>query len=99
TISLTPEQVDAARKQADTALMARQDPDDILKLIEEQGIKNPNFEALVDAQSKEAVNPLAFKPARPWVMSEPGAGLIRDTPELVAPTELLAWPGRGGALI
>ena len=32
-------------------------------------------------------------------MPEPGAGLIRDTPELIAPTELYAYPGRGGALV
>ena len=32
-------------------------------------------------------------------MPEPGAGLIRDTPVLIAPTELYAYPGRGGALV
>ena len=99
TISLTPDQVSSTAKQAQSALTARQKPDDVLNLIEGQGIKNPGFEKLVDAQTKESLDPLAFTPARPWTTPEPGAGLIRDTPELLAPTELYAWPGRGGALI
>ena len=99
TISLTPDQVAAAAKQAESALSAHQEPDDILKLVEDQGIKNPDFVKLVDAQSKEALNPLAFKSARPWITPEPGAGLIRDTPVLIAATDLYAWPGRGGASI
>ena len=40
-----------------------------------------------------------YKPDREWVTPEPGAGLIRDTPVLIAPTELYAYPGRGGALV
>ncbi len=27
------------------------------------------------------------------------AGLIRDTPKLIAPTEVYAYPGRGGLLV
>ena len=40
-----------------------------------------------------------YKPDREWVTPEPGAGLLRDTPVLIAPTELYAYPGRGGALV
>ncbi len=36
---------------------------------------------------------------REWVTPEPGAGLIRDTPKLIAPSELFAYPGRGGLLV
>ena len=34
-----------------------------------------------------------YKPEREWVTPEPGAGLIRDTPVLIAPTDLYAYPG------
>ena len=40
-----------------------------------------------------------FRPVQLWVSPEPGAGLIRDQPELIAVTELYAYPGRGGALV
>src|SRR5262249_11148507 len=40
-----------------------------------------------------------YKPAREWISPEPGAGLIRDQPKLIAPTELYAYPGRGGLLV
>ena len=40
-----------------------------------------------------------YKSAREWVTPEPGAGLIRDTPVLIAPSELYAYPGRGGLLV
>ena len=40
-----------------------------------------------------------YTPEREWVSPEPGAGLIRDTPVLIAPTDLYAYPGRGGALV
>lgn len=99
TIELTPDQVASAAKQAEGKLSARQDPDDILRQLEAQGIKDTAFEKLVDAQAKEALNAVAFKPARQWVTPEPGAGLIRDTPTLIAATELYAYPGRGGALV
>src|SRR5205823_4142165 len=78
---------------------ARQPLEEILKQIEEQNIKNPGFEKLVDAQEKEALNPTLFAAARRWVTPEPGAGLIRDTPVLIAATDLFAYPGRGGALV
>ena len=43
--------------------------------------------------------PSDYKAAREWVSPEPGAGLIRDTPVLIAPSELYAYPGRGGFLV
>ena len=53
----------------------------------------------VEEQTKVKLDPDEFKPARVWVTPEPGAGLIRDTPKLIAPTELFAYPGRGGLLV
>ncbi len=99
TIDLTPDQVKKAADAADSNISRRQDPDDILKRLEESGLKNPHFETMVDEQEKHALIAANFTPAQPWVSPEPGAGLIRDLPELIPPSELYAYPGRGGALV
>ncbi len=99
TIDITADQVATAAKQASSSLDAKQNVDDILQKLEAQGIKEIGFEKVVDAQSKQALVASAYKIARPWIIPEPGAGLIRDAPELIAPTELYAYPGRGGALV
>jgi hypothetical protein len=98
-IPLTPDQVAASAKAADTNINRTQPRDDILKMLEDQGVKNPGFIAMVEAQENKALSADAYKVAHLWVTPEPGAGLIRDTPVLIAPTELYAYPGRGGALI
>ena len=54
---------------------------------------------MVDDKEKNALVASAFAPAHPYNYPQPGAGLIRDMPELIAPTELVAYPGRGGALV
>ena len=55
--------------------------------------------AAVEEQIKVKLVADQYKPLRSWVTPEPGAGLIRDTPKLIAPTELYAYPGRGGLLV
>lgn len=98
-IETTPENVKKAAEQAETNLRTPQKPEDILHKLEEGGLKNPDFVKMVDAQEKDKLNPLAYRVPSPWVTFEPGAGLIRDMPELIAPAELLAYPGRGSALV
>jgi hypothetical protein len=99
TISLTPDQVKQAASQAESTLNRNQPPEDILKRLEDEGIKNPGFETIVEQQQKNLLVADNYRPHQLWVSPEPGAGLIRDMPELIAPTELYAYPGRGGALV
>jgi len=99
TIQMTPEEVSKAADQASSNLKRVQSNEDILKTLEENGIKNPNFEKKVDEQASNKLTSVAYKVSNPWATPEPGAGLIRDTPELIAPTELVAYPGRGGAVV
>ncbi|SIN81018.1 hypothetical protein SAMN05444166_1010 [Singulisphaera sp. GP187] len=99
TIETTPEQVRKAASDAESNISRRQSNEDILNLLENENIKNPNFEKMVDEQSSNKIDAIAFRVSSPWASPEPGAGLIRDTPELIAPTELVAYPGRGGVLI
>ncbi|MCA1686920.1 MAG: hypothetical protein LC745_13315 [Planctomycetia bacterium] len=98
-IEMTPDQVNKDAQAAQSSLSRTQPTADILTAIESQGVKTPEFAKLVEEQEKNALNPTDFKVARSWVTPEPGAGLIRDTPELLAPTNLYAYPGRGGASV
>jgi hypothetical protein len=98
-IDTTPDQIKKAAESADTNIGRRREHDDIIKTLEDGGIKPTNFAMQVEETSKSVLVADTFKPYREWVTPEPGAGLIRDTPVLIAPTDLFAYPGRGGALV
>ena len=89
----------SATKQSDSNLNRTEDPEKIVQKLEEKGIKDSNFAKTVDDQVKTALDPDDFKASREWVSLEPGAGVIRDTPVLIAPDDLYAYPGRGGFLV
>jgi hypothetical protein len=54
---------------------------------------------MIEGQIANALKPDPYRARLDWVTPEPGAGLIRDQPELIAPTDLTAFPGRGGILM
>jgi hypothetical protein len=101
TIDLTADQVKGSADQAQQNINRKQEPNDILKvLVDQGGIKvDPGFEKAVEQQKSNLLLADNFRPAQLWTAPEPGAGLIRDQPELIAPSELYAYPGRGGALV
>jgi len=99
TIQITPEEVTKSAEQANSNINRTQNEEDILKLLEEADIKEPGFEKMVDTQASKKIDPLAYRIPMPWASPEPGAGLLRETPELIAPTELVVYPGTGGALV
>jgi hypothetical protein len=98
-VDITPDQVKKAAEAAETNINRRQDPSEIVAILEQNGIKNTNFARAVEDASKTVLIADNYAPERPWVTPEPGAGLIRDTPVLIAPGELFAYAGRGGALM
>lgn len=98
-LNLTADEVKGDSNKADQNLKRRQSEDDILATIEKDGIKDQAFEKVVDNQATSSLDPAQFLTRNPWVQPEPGAGLIRDTPDLIAPTNLLAHAGRGGTLV
>ena len=98
-IELTPDQVKKAAEAADTNINRHQERDDIIKVLEGGGIKPTNFAKDALDAAKTVLVADNYKPDREWVTPEPGAGLIRDTPVLIAPSELYAYPSRGGALV
>ncbi len=99
-IDTTPDQVKKVADQSESNLNRKEDRESIIKTLETRDkITKSNFAESVEAEIKVALNPDQYKPAREWVTPEPGAGLIRDTPKLVAVNELYAYPGRGGLLV
>ncbi len=98
-IELTPDEVKKRAEAAETNLNRRQDREEIVKVLEDGGIKPTDFSKEVQDAAKTVLVADNYKPEREWVTPEPGAGLIRDTPDLIAPTDLYAYPGRGGALV
>ncbi len=99
TIATSPDELQKKAEQADSNLGRKQDQETILTRIEAAGIKDPGFVKTVENQAANALKPGDYKVKLDWVIPEPGAGLIRDTPELIAPTELAVFPGRGGLLL
>jgi hypothetical protein len=99
-IPTTPENVKKAAEQSDSNLNRHEERDKIITTLEEKDkITKTNFAEAVEEQIKVTLVSDNYKPAREWVTPEPGAGLIRDTPKLVAVNELYAYPGRGGLLV
>ncbi len=99
TLEMKPDELQKQAEGAQSNINAKQDPNDILHKLEVANIKNPDFAKMIANQRSNALNPADFRVKMGWVTPEPGAGLIRDQPELIAPTELAAFPGRGGILM
>ena len=96
TIEVTPDEVKSHATAARTNLEKKQDPESIVKRLETEYLKTSEFEKQVDKMENTTLDAGIYKPTRPWVYAEPGAGLLRDKPELIAITELYSYPGRGG---
>jgi hypothetical protein len=99
TINTDPDKIKAATKQSESNLNRKEDTAKIIQNLEAMKIKDSNFAKVVDEQVKTALVPSDYQAVREWVSPEPGAGLIRDTPVLIAPSEIYAYPGRGGFLV
>jgi hypothetical protein len=98
-IELRPDEVKTAAETADANLNRRQDPEAIIKTLEANNIKLTHFAQEAEDAGKTLLVADNYKAAREWLTPEPGAGLLREKPVLIAPTELYAYPGRGGALV
>ncbi len=94
-IEITPEEVKSNADKASDKINARQNPVRIVEELEKQGVKEQAFEKKVDLLQAGVADASKYRLDRPFVSPEPGAGLIRDMPELLAPTQLYVHAGRG----
>jgi hypothetical protein len=94
TIDVTPDQIKKSAEAANQNISRPQSTESIVELLDGQELVPVDFAAKIDAAEKKEGPKYVFTgPA--WLSQEPGAGLIRDTPALLAPTELFATSGRG----
>jgi hypothetical protein len=92
-----PDDLSKKAQQAETNLSAKQTNESILDKLVATGLKpSTEFEVVVVRQQSKALDPSEYIARQRWVTPEPGAGLIRDDPTLIAPTDLYAFPNRGG---
>lgn len=94
TIDITPEQIESSRKAAEANINRPQKTEDIVALLDQSELVVPGFAKKVSDSQGGKQEALAFT-GPPLVFPEPGAGFIRETPELIAPTELYATASRG----
>jgi hypothetical protein len=95
-IQLTPAEVKAAADSAKQNIERPQGEEAILAKLADAGVVDSAFEKTVASREGQEVGVDQYALARPFAMPEPGAGLIRETVELLAATELAAHAGRGG---
>src|SRR4051812_2906379 len=67
TVEIKPEQLKSTAEQADANLGKQQDPKDILARLEESGLKNPEFEKMVENQQAHPLNPADYRVKQDWV--------------------------------
>ncbi|WP_165070277.1 hypothetical protein [Paludisphaera rhizosphaerae] len=99
TIDVQPEQIKKAAEQSDSNLRRKVPTEEIVQTLVDGGIKQSDFAKEAETSSKMVLAASDFQARREWVTPEPGAGLIRDQPNLIAPENVFAYPSRGGALV
>lgn len=99
TINITPTQITTNTDSAKKNLDQPQTDEEILESLANDGVKELNFAETVAKTETEKVDVNELKLKHRWVTLEPGAGLIRDQPVMVAIGEIMATSGRGGATL
>ncbi len=101
TIDLTPDQVKEAATRAKQNIEADQAETEILKSLEEGGLVATKFDAEVARREAQGATVEPYALRRGFVLTEPGAGLIRDdvADDLVAPYDLVSRAGRGSVML
>ena len=95
-IDVTAEDVQKTADAARQNIQKPQSKEAIIALLDEANLKNPGFLKKVEDNKPGTVDPAKYAFVGPsFVSPEPGAGLIRDMPELIAPIELAVNSGRG----
>lgn len=101
-IQITPDQLKKTADAAQANINRHQKTEDILAKLDNEKLVDPGFEKKVE-DSKPGANANAASlyafTGPSWVSPEPGAGLIRDMPELLAPYALHLNANRGAVLM
>jgi hypothetical protein len=94
-IDITADQIASSTQQARQNIQEVQKDDNVVKTIQGQGIVQPNFVKVVDERKPGSADPARYQLSNVLSSPEPGAGLLRDQPELIRVSRVEAHPGRG----
>jgi hypothetical protein len=95
-IALTADEIKQAANAARQNIDRQVDNKALLEQIEADGLKDPGFVKVVQERATRLANVETVALSHPFTYPDPGAGLIREAIELLAPTDLIAHAGRGG---
>ena len=100
-ITLDAKAIESAANQASQNLGKDQPLESIKEKVEGAEFQVVKHDFLAKAANQEGNKLVAanYKNDQPWVRLEPGAGILREMPRLLAPDTLRASGGRGGALL
>ena len=98
-IQLTPDQVKKDAEAARNNINRSHSQEEIANQLDTDAIKLANFLGEVEKRQSGIKTAEPYRLVNTFVTPEPGAGLLRDTPELLAPEHLLAHSGRGATKV
>ncbi len=98
-LPMTADEVATSAKKAQQNIGKPQRNEDILAKLEQDGVKLAHFEKAVDARLAGGVDASKYSLTESFVSPEPGAGLIRDMPEFLAPEDLYVHSSRGAVRV
>lgn len=97
TINLTPDAVKAAAAAAQLNITRNVNRDELAKKFEGDFLKLPDLAKKVEEVANH--RPVATAGLEVFVVPDPSTGFLRDLPVVLAPFDLNAQSGRGGALV
>jgi hypothetical protein len=98
-LTLTADDIKNTTTLATSNIQKTPKTDVIVAKLEETGIKLANFDKKVQDLQSGTVDSAQYALANTFVKPEPGAGLIRDMPELIAPEKIYVHSGRGAVRV
>jgi len=98
-VDTTPDEVKKTASLAQANLNNSPKKEQIAEKLEADGVKLAGFEKKVEAMQAGVADASQFALANTFVKPEPGAGLIRDMPELISPTQIYVHAGRGAVRV
>jgi hypothetical protein len=98
-VTLTADEIAKATERARQNLNREQKVDAIVEKIRTDGIVAQDFEKIVDERTPGSADASRYALSNVLAAPEPGAGLLRDQPTLLAVAKLQAHAGRGAARV
>lgn len=99
TVEYTKEQIEQSTQRAQQNLNNPQKPEEIVAKIRGEGVVQPEFIKVVDRRQSQTIDATPYRLGNVIASPEPGAGLLREMPELVAIASVQTHAGRGAIRI